>query len=118
MTITWPSSGSYVITERNKPDHPIRHSIMNAGESLRSDAGVLYNPIKYTYDYYSMTFSNVNPVIATTFGSIFENGYDFTIADANFGTGSFIPVPGTLAVSYLTKNNCNVTFSFESKAAR
>ena len=118
MTITWPGSGSYVITERNKPDYPIRHSIMNGGDSLRSMAGVLYNPIRYTYDYYSMTFTNVTPIIATTFGSIFENGYDFSISDANFGTGSYIPSPGTLSVSYLTQNNCNGTFSFESKAAR
>ena len=118
MTITWPSSGSYTISERNKPDYPLRHSIMNGGESMRSQAGALYNPIRYTYDYYSFTFTSVVPAIANTFGSIFENGYDFTIADADFGTGSFIPVPGTLSVSYLTKNNCNVTFSFESKAAR
>ena len=117
MIVTWGSTGTYTITDRNMPDFPISERELDGGDYRRSPTGSMYNPSRWKIKEYSFTFSGVTSAVLDIFKNIFANEDDFTITDTDFGTVQMLPVPGSLSVAYLTKGNCNMTFTAQTKAA-
>lgn len=117
MIVRWGSTGTYTITARNMPNFPIAESELDGGGYRRNLSGGIYNPSRYRNKEYSFSFSNVEPVILDIFANIFESEADFTVIDADFGTIQMLPVPGSLSTAYLTKGNCNMSFSAQTKEA-
>lgn len=115
--ITWGVSGSYTLPVGDEPDWPIRSMKMDGGDYLRANNGALYNPSRYKYNVYYFTFTGITVATADQFAELFEDEDSFTIENSGFGTVEVVPSPGTLMISYISKDNCNLSFTVEQKTA-
>ncbi|MCK4521263.1 MAG: hypothetical protein KAU20_01725 [Nanoarchaeota archaeon] len=115
MVATWAGS-TYTIQERDYPDSPIAAAEIDGGDYLRTDAGVLYNPVIFSFDKFSFIFTNITLSILDKFkDEIFLEETGFELADPVWGTVNVIPVPGSFSFAYSTKNNHSFSFSVEER---
>lgn len=115
MVVTWGGS-SYTVTDRDFPDSPITAEEIDGGDYLRTDSGTLYNPVKYSFDKFTFSFTGITASALNKFkDEIAEYEGDFEIADPTWGTVNVIMVPGSFSYAYSTKNNHAMRFEVEER---
>lgn len=115
MLVTFGGS-SFAIPARDYPDSPITANEIDGGDYLRTQAGSLYNPVKYSFDQFTFSFTGITAATLNKFKTeIAVYSGDICISDSVWGTVNAFIVPGSFSYAYNTLDNHTMTFKIEER---